>query len=113
MTWYQILALVGVPSIVTAALNWIERRAIRKEKAKEKKDDRTDALLLGVQALLRAQMMNDFNHYDDKGYAPPLARKTFEDCWTQYKNLGGNGFMEDIHSKFFALPVRDKKGEDE
>ena len=39
MTWYQILALVGVPSMVTAVLNWIERRAVRKEKAKEKENN--------------------------------------------------------------------------
>ena len=106
MTWYQILTVIGIPSVITALLNWIERRAIRKEAAKSKRDDKTDALALGVQALLRAQMINDYNHYLEKGYAPIYARENFENCWTQYENLGANGVMEDIHRKFLALPTQ-------
>lgn len=106
MTWYQILSLVGIPAVITALLNWLERRAIRKEAARSKKEDKTDALALGVQALLRAQMINDYNHYAEKGYAPIYARENFENCWTQYENLGANGVMEDIHRKFLALPTQ-------
>ena len=108
MTWYQILALVGIPSVITALLNWIERRAIRKENAIERRNDKTDALALGVQALLRAQMINDYNHCQDKGFAPIYARENFENVYKQYKNLGGNGVMTDIHDKFFALPTQEK-----
>ena len=108
MTWYQILALIGIPSVVTAVLNALERRAVRKEAAKSKKEDKTDALALGVQALLRAQMITDYNHYSEKGWAPIYARENFEGCYTQYRALGGNGIMEDIHSKFLALPTMDR-----
>ena len=109
MTWYQILALVGVPSVVTAILNWIERRTIRRENLRLKQSDKTDALALGVQALLRAQMIADYNNYTEKGFAPIYARENFENCWKQYESLGGNGVMTDIHSKFMALPTS-KKG---
>lgn len=112
MTWYQILALVGVPSIVTAVLNWIERRAIRRETLKIKSEDKTDALALGVQALLRAQMITDYNKSIDKGYAPIYVRENFENVYNQYKNLGGNGVMTDIHEKFRALPTKPPKGEE-
>ena len=113
MTWYQILALVGVPSIVTAVLNAIERRAIRKETLKIKQEDKTDALALGVQALLQAQMITDFNHYTELGYAPIYARQNFENVYKQYKNLGQDGVMDDIHNKFFSLPTKpdNMKGE--
>ena len=111
MTWYQILALVGVPSIVTAVLNWIERRAIRKENLKIKATDKTDALALGLQALLRAQMITDYNKCIDKGYAPIYVRENFENVYNQYKNLGGNGIMTDIHNKFLDLPTQ-LKGEE-
>lgn len=104
--WYEILALFGIPSIVTAILNFFERKAIRKETAKIKSADRTDALALGVQALLRAQMITDYNHYSEKGFAPIYARENFENIWTQYEALGENGVMEDIHKKFLALPTR-------
>lgn len=108
MTWYQILTVIGIPSIITALLNWLERRAVRKEKAKDKTAEKTDALALGVQALLRAQMIADYNHYEEKGFAPIYARENFENCWKQYENLGANGVMEDIHRKFMALPTREK-----
>lgn len=72
----------------------------------------TDAVKLGIQALLRAQMINDFNHYAEKGYAPIYRRENFENVWKQYEALGENGVMEDIRKKFFALPTR-KDGKDE
>lgn len=63
------------------------------------------ALSDGLQALLRAQMISDYNHYAEKGFAPIYAREAFESCWTQYERLGGNGVMKDIHAKFLALPT--------
>lgn len=71
---------------------------------------RMRALERGVQALLRAQMINDYNHYSERGSAPIYARQSFENLWTQYEKLGKNGVMEDLHHKFLALPV-EKKGE--
>lgn len=109
--WYQILALIGIPSIITALLNYFERKAIRAETAAIKKADKTDALALGVQALLRAQMITDYNHYSEKGYAPIYARENFENVWTQYEALGENGVMADIHAKFLALPTRKENEE--
>ena len=64
------------------------------------------ALQLGVQALLRAQMINDYNHYLEKGFAPIYARQNFENCWSQYERLGKNGVMKDIREKFLALPTQ-------
>lgn len=66
---------------------------------------KNDAIETGVQALLRAQMISDYNHYSDKGYAPIYARENFENEYQQYKNLGGNGVMSDIRDKFRALPT--------
>ena len=66
------------------------------------------AVKRGLQALLRAQMIDDFNHYSEKGYAPIYARQSFENCWVQYERLYKNGVMGDIHSKFMALPTREE-----
>lgn len=65
------------------------------------------ALQMGVQALLRAQMIEYYNHYRAKGYAPLYARESFENCWVQYEKLGKNGVMADIRAKFLALPTHD------
>lgn len=66
------------------------------------------ALQMGVQALLRAQMIEYYNHYRSKGYAPLYARESFENCWVQYEKLGKNGVMLDIRAKFLALPTHDE-----
>ena len=62
----------------------------------------------GVQALLRAQMIGDYNHYLEKGHAPIYARDNFENCWKRYHALGANGVMDDIHQKFMALPTKEE-----
>lgn len=65
---------------------------------------RMKALELGIQALLRAQMISDWNHYSEKGYAPIYAKENFENCWKQYEALGKNGVMSGIHKDFMSLP---------
>lgn len=90
MTTYQWLCLLGVPSLVTV-LGVLWRRIAAMQK--------------GMQALLRAQMINDYNRWEEKGYAPIYARQNFENCWQQYHTLGANGVMDDLHAKFLALPT--------
>lgn len=70
-------------------------------------DQKTEAVCLGVQALLRSQMIADYNKYVDKGYAPIYAKQNFENMWKQYHNLGANGVMDEIHRAFIALPDRE------
>lgn len=66
------------------------------------------AVKRGLQALLRAQMINDYNHYSEKGWAPIYARQNFENCWINYEALYKNGVMQDIHKKFLELPTREE-----
>ena len=64
-----------------------------------------DAIKAGMLALLRAQLVNDYQKYSERGSAPVYARENFENVYKQYKALGGNGVMEDLHGKFFDIPV--------
>ena len=98
MDLYQILTLLGVPTIVATILIYM-RNQVR-------------GVRLGVQALLRAQLIADWNHYSEKGFAPIYARENFENVYQQYHNLGANGVMDDIRSKFLALPTdKPRKGD--
>lgn len=92
MTVYNWLTLLGVPALLAVVVKLVYNsiRGVR----------------MGVQALLRAQMIDDFNHYSEKGYAPIYARENFENCYQQYHRLGANGVMDDLRSKFMALPTR-------
>ena len=98
MTLAQILTLFGVPSVSGIFILYVVRRLHDSAK-------RIKALEAGVQALLRAQMIDNFYHYSEKGYAPLRARENFENLWTQYHALGANGVMDDVRQKFFALPL--------
>lgn len=91
ITVYQWLCLLGVPALLAAVVKYLlaQIKGVR----------------LGVQALLRAQMINDYNKWEDRGYAPIYARQNFENCWAQYHALGANGVMDDLHGKFLALPT--------
>ena len=91
MTVYQWLCLLGVPAILAGLFKYIMAQI--------------KGIKLGVQALLRAQMIAEYNKWEDRGYAPIYARQNFENCWQQYHNLGVNGVMDDLHKKFLELPT--------
>lgn len=86
-----VLSLLGVEGILGSAIVWVWRQGSGTRR--------------GVQALLRAQMINDYNKYSELGYAPIYARDNFENCWKQYHSLGKNGVMDDLYKKFLELPT--------
>ena len=92
MTLYQILVLFSIPTLLATAIGVAYKRS--------------KGTRLGVQALLRAELIRDWNYYSEKGYAPIYARENFENVYMQYHNLGANGVMDDIRQKFLALPDR-------
>lgn len=56
-------------------------------------------------------MIDDYNRYNEQGYAPIYARENFENCWRQYHALGVNGVMDDLHIKFLRLPTEPRNKE--
>lgn len=98
MTVYQWLCLIGVPALIAGVFKYLH--GLIKHNMEDSK-----ALKAGIQALLRSQMISDFNKYTEKGYAPIYARESFENCWKQYHSLGVNGVMADLHKKFLELPT--------
>lgn len=91
MTIYQWLCLFSVPAALAAILKYLFSQI--------------KAIKMGLQALLRAQLISDYNKWSEKEYAPIYARQNFENCWVQYHALGANGVMDDIHEKFMRLPT--------
>ena len=108
MDWIVKYWVEWIFGVVVAILGYLIKKINTRSKETSKKND---AIELGVQALLRSQMIDDYNHYIEKGYAPIYARESFENVYRQYKSLGGNGVMTDIHEMFRALPTQPPKGE--
>lgn len=98
MTVYQWLCLFSVPALILMIVKYMLNQI------KQNRRD-TEAVKLGLQALLRSQMISDYNKYSEKGFAPVYARDNFENCWKQYHSLGANGVMDDLHEKFLDLPT--------
>ena len=102
MTIYHWLCFFGADALLAALGTYIFRRL------KKNRED-YNALKMGMQALLRAQMIGDYNKWEERGYAPIYARDNFENCWARYHALGANGVMDDIHDKFMRLPTEPPK----
>ena len=106
MNWYSLLSLLFGSGVLVAAWRYLYGRI----KASERK---TEAVQLGVQALLRDRLIDQYNKYSEKGYAPIYVKENFENMWTQYHNLGKNGVMDDIHVKFMELPTERRSNYEE
>lgn len=95
MTVWNWLTLLGIPTIVGGFIvsQWVQIKAIKK----------------GIQALLRDRLIQGYKHYREKGYADEDDRANLENVYVQYHNLGANGVMDDLRTKFLSLPI--EKGE--
>ena len=123
----QIFLSAGISALVTIILGLIikrpiekraeatERRAEEERKtamamAREEKK-KQEAVMKGVQAMLRDRLLQGYRHYESKGYADYDDRSNMENMYNAYHNLGKNGIMDDMHAKFLTLPQHDKGGE--
>jgi len=119
MELYQILGLVGIPSIISGIVALILSRGMKKRDLKQEEIKRQNnelerqnkAIMSGVQALLRDRLLQGYDYYAEKGYADYEGRENLENLWTQYHALGANGVMDDLRADFKRLPVRRKTGE--
>ena len=92
MTIYQWLCIFSVPTVLLAVCRYLYMQIT--------------GVRMGVKALLRAQMISDYNKWTEREYAPIYAKQNFENLWEQYHALKGpNGVMDDLHNKFIALPT--------
>lgn len=102
MNLYQWLCFLGIDALIGVIVTWIVAM-VKKDRADRK------AMKLALQAILRRDMIEDYNKWKEKGFAPISARLSFENCWEQYHSLGVNGVMDDIHNKFLELPTEENE----
>lgn len=66
------------------------------------------ALKLGLQAMLRNSIIEQYNKYIDKESIPIYALENVTAMYTQYHALGGNGTITHLYQELLELPT--KKG---
>ena len=62
-----------------------------------------------LQSILRDRLYELNSTCFHKGFATLDERENFENMYQKYHNLGMNGVMDDIHTKFFKLPIEKKE----
>ena len=109
MNILQIVVSALVSGMVTIILGIIIKRPLEKraeaavQMAQEERK-KQDAVMSGVQAMLRDRLLQGYRHYEAQGYADYNDRSNMENMYNAYHNLGKNGVMDDMQKKFMRLP---------
>lgn len=100
---YWIKALFGgVISAFGVMIAWLKKKFKRQE-----------AFEMGMQALLRNEIIKEYNYWTDRSYCPIYARDNIKNMYTQYHGLGQNGVIDDLYERIFDLstekPIKEKE----
>ena len=107
--------LVNIASgvILACATYTINKARKSHEDERQKEADREKALEDGVQALLRESIVNSYNKYSSKGYAPIYAKEAVRRSFDAYTKLGGNDVAHGLYDKIIKMPEEPERREEE
>lgn len=95
---------VLVSAVIGAVVSFIAtRRSERKSRVAEL-EKRQKALEDGTKALLRAEIIRNYDKYIERGWIPIYAREALDKCYSAYSGLNGNGAMKDLYEALCHLP---------
>ena len=84
-------------------------RSIAKRMTEER--ERNEAIAEGVQALLRENIVSNYNRYLDKGFCPIYAKESTKRVYKAYAALGGNDVATSLYKKLLEMPEEPEKGD--
>lgn len=61
------------------------------------------AIKLGLQCLLRAEILSQYDKWADRGYCPIYAKEALTMAYKAYHALGGNDVATELYNKTMAL----------
>lgn len=88
-----------IPTILGGILGLISTK-LKKNKKKDL------AIELGVQALLRNEIIRRYREFESKGEISILDKENLEEMFEQYKNLGGNGTVKKMMDDLLNLKTK-------
>ena len=97
--------LISGAAVVLVAI--IEAVAARERKRVKADNQKSDALMQGVQALLRREIIAEYNHYSEQRYIPIYG---MENVLDMYNALGGNGMAAKLVEALKQLPTEPPEG---
>lgn len=84
-----------------AFLGFLYSYVLKQLKEEKRKND---ALMLGVQSLLRESIVTNYNKYQDKDFCPIYAKESIKRAYEAYHNLGGNDVATKLYNTLLAMP---------
>ena len=93
-------------TIAIAILGFLYRRVASQIKEEKRKND---ALMLGVQSLLRESIVSNYNKYQDKDFCPIYAKESIKRAYEAYHGLGGNDVATKLYEKILDMPEEQHK----
>ena len=100
--------LISGAAVVLVAI--IEAVAARERKRVKADNQKSDALMQGVQALLRREIIAEYTHYSEQRYIPLYGMEHVLDMYNAYKALGGNGMAAKLVEALKQLPTEPPEG---
>lgn len=98
----------GLVNRMNKKLKSQDEREFKDEKERAEKEQlrqaEHDAIVNGLQALLRNELIDAYNHYEEKGELPIYAMENIQKMYDAYHNLGGNGTITKLYNKLQKLP---------
>lgn len=91
---------------ISGILGLAYKNIINHQKAEKKK---MDAIGNGVEALLRENIVAQYNKYLDRDYCPIYAKESIKRVYKAYHELGGNDVATELYESLLEMPT-DKKG---
>jgi hypothetical protein len=82
-------------------------RLLRKQMLKQKED--SHAIKMGIQALLRQQIIDCHHKYTGRGICPIYAKESLRRVYKAYHNLGGNDVATELYEELLEMPVEKKE----
>ncbi len=70
------------------------------------------AIELGLQSLLRAEIIRSYEKYIARGACPVYAKEALKREYDSYHQLGGNDVATELYHQLFALPTDADREED-
>lgn len=95
----QIILSYLIPTLLGGVLGFIATK-LKKNKKKDL------AIELGVQALLRNEIIRRYREFETKGEISILDQENLDEMFEQYKNLGGNGTVKKMMNDLYELKTK-------
>ena len=106
MTWYELLMLIGVPSIISTLVTAVIIMLVKKSK-KAREDEKKDSIIIkqSIQALLRNELLQSEEKFVKQGWVDTANKQNYDNMYYHYHSLGKNGVMDHIHDQVMLLPT--------